>query len=300
MSSPYLVEEFLEMMSAERGASENTIDAYARDLAQFWEFSPKTDISAITKEDISAFIIFLSKQKNAATKSINRKLSTLREYFKFLYTEKEIKTIPTQNIQGGKPERPLPKYLSINEINLLVEKASNNPQKKWQRISVMLKLMYACGLRVSELVSLPENSINFEKKIILVKGKGNKERIIPIADAALKAVKQYIDIREVFIPSGRKSQWLFPSYASSGHFTRHAFYQDIKELAVLCGISPSKITPHTLRHSFATHLLNKNVDLRSVQKMLGHASIATTEIYTHVANERLVEIIKSKHPLHNQ
>lgn len=299
MSSAYLISEFLEMMSAEKGASENTIDAYRRDLEQFWEQNTKSNIKSVSKEDIKDYIHYLGKQ-GYATKTLNRKLSTLREYFRFLYSEKEIANLPTNNIKGPKPERPLPKCLSIEEINKLIETAEKRPDMKWQRMSVMLKLMYACGLRVSELVSLPENCINYDKKQIFVKGKGSKERIIPIADSAIDSVLQYIEIRAAFIKGPNKnSPWLFPSSSKEGHFTRHGFYENIKELAVLSGISPSKVTPHVLRHSFATHLLNKDVDLRAVQKMLGHASIATTEIYTHVANERLIEIVKSKHPLHN-
>ena len=299
MSSAYLISEFLEMMSAEKGASENTIDAYRRDLEQFWEQNTKSNIKSVSKEDIKDYIHYLGKQ-GYATKTLNRKLSTLREYFRFLYSEKEIANLPTNNIKGPKPERPLPKCLSVEEINKLIETAEKRPDMKWQRMSVMLKLMYACGLRVSELVSLPENCINYDKKQIFVKGKGSKERIIPIADSAIDSVLQYIEIRAAFIKGQNKnSPWLFPSPSQTGHFTRHGFYENIKELAVLSGISPSKVTPHVLRHSFATHLLNKDVDLRAVQKMLGHASIATTEIYTHVANERLIEIIKSKPPLHN-
>ena len=299
MSSAYLISEFLEMMSAEKGASENTIEAYRRDLEQFWEQSIKPNIKSVTKEDVKDYIHYLGEQ-GYATKTLNRKLSTLREYFRFLYSEKEIDKLPTSNIKGPKPERPLPKCLSVEEINKLIETAEKKPDMKWQRMSVMLKLMYACGLRVSELVSLPENCINYDKKQIFVKGKGSKERIIPIADSSIDSVLQYIEIRAAFIKGQNKnSPWLFPSFSQEGHFTRNGFYENIKELAVLSGISPSKVTPHVLRHSFATHLLNKDVDLRAVQKMLGHASIATTEIYTHVANERLVEIVKSKHPLHN-
>ena len=275
MATPYELEDFLEMLTAERGASENTIEAYRRDIEQFWQICKKQTPQEIDKEAI-------------------------REYFRFLYTEKEIKIIPTAHISGPKPERALPHYLTTEEIKKLLTTAEERPEEKWQRIYVMLKLMYACGLRVSELVSLPENCINYDKKQILVKGKGSKERLIPIADSAIRAIHNYTAIRDNYLPKGRKSQWLFPSYASSGHFTRNAFYEDLKELAVLSGISPQKVTPHVLRHSFATHLLNHGADLRSVQKMLGHSSIGTTEIYTHVANERLIELVKSHHPLHQK
>ena len=299
MATPYELEDFLEMLTAERGASENTIEAYRRDIEQFWQICRKQTPQEIDKEDISEYLKFLKKQ-NYATRSTNRKLSAIREYFRFLYTEKEIKIIPTAHISGPKPERALPHYLTTEEIKKLLTTAEERPEEKWQRIYVMLKLMYACGLRVSELVSLPENCINYDKKQILVKGKGSKDRLIPIADSAIRAIHDYTAIRDNYLPKGRKSQWLFPSYASSGHFTRNAFYEDLKELAVLSGISPQKVTPHVLRHSFATHLLNHGTDLRSVQKMLGHSSIGTTEIYTHVANERLIELVKSHHPLHQK
>jgi len=162
----------------------------------------------------------------------------------------------------------------------------------------MLELMYACGLRVSELVCLPESCIDFDKKQILVRGKGSKERLIPIAGAAVDAISEYLNIREEFIRGGRKSIWLFPSRRSrEGHITRDAFFKNIKETAVKAGISPLRVSPHVLRHSFATHLLNNGADLRSVQKMLGHESIVTTEIYTHILSENLIREVQQKHPL---
>lgn len=299
MATPYELEDFLEMMTAERGSSENTIEAYRRDIKEFWSFIKKQNPQDINKEDISNYLQAL-KKAGRATRTVNRKLSAVREYFRFLYTEKEIKTIPTAHIKGPKPERALPHYLTAEEIKKLLKTAENRPEEKWQRIYVMLTLMYACGLRVSELVSLPENCINYDKKQILIKGKGSKERLIPIADSAISAMHDYTSIRDNYLPKGRKSQWLFPSSSASGHFTRNAFYEDLKQLAILSGISPQKVTPHVLRHSFATHLLNHGADLRSVQKMLGHASIGTTEIYTHVANERLIELVKAHHPLHQK
>lgn len=291
-----LIDSFLEMMVAEKGASQNTVLAYRRDLDQFLEYMKDPDLKHVEKKDISSFVQELSS-KSYATKTIARKISTLREFYKFLFSEKEIKDNPAMNILSPKPEKPLPKFLSEKEIKSLIEAADKHQSKAYKRIGVMLKLMYSCGLRVSELVGLPENCINFEKKHILVKGKGNKERIVPVADFALCAMSEYSEVREDFLNAGRKSIWMFPSKSSTGHLTRDAFYKDLKKLAVEAGIYPSRVSPHVLRHSFATHLLNSDADLRSVQKMLGHEDISTTEIYTHVLSENLIKEVQRKHPL---
>ncbi len=291
------VANFLEMMVAEKGASQNTAEAYRRDLEQFYDFINGKDLSLVTKKDVTGFVQYLN-QKGYAAKSVSRKLSAVREFFKFLFSEKDVKDNPSANILTPKQEKPLPKFLTRGEINRLIETAESYDDLNHKRMAVMLELMYACGLRVSELVSLPENCINFEKGQILIRGKGSKERIVPVAGAALDAVVRYFDYREFFLKAGRKSIWLFPSKTSScGHLTRDAFFKQIKAIAAKAGISPAKISPHVLRHSFATHLLNKNVDLRSVQKMLGHEDIATTEIYTHIVSEQLVETVQKKHPL---
>ena len=198
-----------------------------------------------------------------------------------------------------KAEKPLPKFLSVADIEKMIETAQNKPSYQMQRVAVMIELMYACGLRVSELIGLPENCINFDKKQIMVRGKGNKERLIPIASKAVSSVEDYLRYyREQFIKEGRKSIWLFPSKTSkSGHMTKDAFYKDLKVLAAQSGISPKLVSPHVLRHSFATHLLQRGADLRSVQKMLGHADISTTEIYTHIMSEELMERVVANHPL---
>lgn len=296
MENRLLIDDFLEMLSAERGASPNTIDAYRRDVEQFWAECKKTVPAAVVRSDISDFIAFLNK-KNYTTKSIARKISSLREYFKFLYSEKEIKDNPTVNILTPKLEKPLPKFLTTDEIQRLIAAAKGHKDVRYQRMAVMLTLMYACGLRVSELVELPENCINYDKRQILVRGKGNKERLLPIAEKAMHEVLDYLAYRDCFLKKGRRSMWLFPSFSSSGHITRVAFFRDIKELAAQAGISPAKVSPHVLRHSFATHLLNNNADLRSVQQMLGHSSIATTEIYTHIVTDKLADTVRRLHPL---
>lgn len=292
-----LVESFLEMMVAEKGAAQNTIEAYRRDVEQFLEFVAVKDVAKVTKNDVTEFVQDLNQQ-HFAPKTMARKLSAIREFFKFLFSEKEIKENPCANILTPKQEKPLPKFLTEKEIHELIEAARKDENVIHLRMAFMLELMYACGLRVSELVCLPENCINFDKKQILVKGKGNKERIVPIADAALKSAEEYLDYRENFLKAGRRSIWLFPSKISNlGHLTRDAFFKQIKIIAAKAGISPSKVSPHVLRHSFATHLLNNDVDLRSVQKMLGHEDIATTEIYTHIISDKLIETVQKKHPL---
>lgn len=292
-----LVESFLEMMVAEKGAAQNTIEAYRRDVEQFLEFATVKDLSKITKNDIAEFVQEMNQQR-FAPKTVARKLSAVREFFKFLFSEKEIKENPAGNILTPKQEKPLPKFLTEKEIHALIETARKEDDIVHLRMAFMIELMYVCGLRVSELVCLPENSINFDKKQIMVKGKGSKERIVPVADAALKSAEQYFDYREQFLKAGRKSIWMFPSKSSSlGHLTRDAFFKQIKVISVKAGIFPSKVSPHVLRHSFATHLINNDVDLRSVQKMLGHEDIATTEIYTHIISEKLIETVQKKHPL---
>lgn len=293
----YAIQRFLEMMAAEKGASQNTLSAYGRDLEQFLE-TAGVDVRRIVRSDISAFMQELSSVRHLAPKTVARKLSAVREFFKFLYSEKEIKTNPAVNLLSPKQEKPLPKFLTDDEVKRLIDAAAADNRPAHRRMAVMLELMYACGLRVSELVALPENCINFDKKQILVRGKGSKERIVPISDRALEAVSDYLTYREVFLKAGRRSIWLFPSKSStSGHLTRDAFFKNIKDVAAKAGIYQDKVSPHVLRHSFATHLLNHDADLRSVQKLLGHESINTTEIYTHIISDKLMQTVRSKHPL---
>ncbi|MDR1693756.1 MAG: site-specific tyrosine recombinase XerD [Lactobacillaceae bacterium] len=295
-----LIKNFLETMSAEKGASQNTISSYKNDLSQFLEHIKKNDVRKISSEDISAYVQYLSRQE-FASKTISHKLSALREFFKFLFSEKEIKENPCINITSPKLDKSLPKFLTIDEMKEIISAAKSREEISGRRTAVMLELMYACGLRVTELVTLHENSINFDKKQVLVKGKGSKERIVPVASSALKSVLDYLPYRDNFIKARAKSSWMFPSLTSvSGHITRDAFFKNIKKMAVLTGISPSRVSPHVLRHSFATHLLNNDADLRSVQKMLGHEDISTTEIYTHITSERLMEIVRKKHPLEHK
>ena len=291
------IDSFLDAESAEKGAALTTILSYKSDLQQFFSFSGAIAPQDLTEERIEKFLQYL-QTSGYAPKSMARKLSTLKDFCRFLYSEKVISTNPAAYILTPKQEKPLPKFLSVEEIKQLIDTAFAKKDYRYWRIGVMIELMYATGLRVSELVGLPENSINYGKKLVTLVGKRNKERIVPIAGRVITALQEYLPLRKEFIKKNSSSTWLFPSLtAVSGHLTRDAFYKDLKKLAADCGIYPSRISPHVLRHSFATHLLNNNADLRSVQKMLGHENITTTEIYTHIIPQKLGDVVRSKHPL---
>lgn len=291
------IDRFLQMMAAEKGASQNSIEAYENDMRQFFEFATVSDMASLTKSTIENFLQNLHSRGFAA-KTIARKLSVIKEFCKFLYSEKIINNNPAQNILSPKQEKPLPKFLSPKEIDDLIAVSAASNDIRIQRISVMIELMYATGMRISELVALPLNALNFRKKQVSVFGKGSKERIVPVAEHAFKTLEKYEKLRQNFVKQNTESPFLFPSLvAAEGHLTRDAFYKDLKNLAAACGIYPSRISPHVLRHSFATHLLNNDADLRSVQKMLGHENITTTEIYTHITSQKLMNSVCTKHPL---
>ena len=231
MTDEFII-DFLKMMSAEKGASANTLDAYQRDMRQFFDICPAINIKDINKKNISFYMQELSKQ-GYATRSIRRKVSVLREFFKFLYSENVIKDNPALYLSLPKKEELLPKFLVQEDILKLIEMAEKSNKPQYRRIGVMIKLMFACGLRVSELISLKENNINFEKKQILIHGKGDKERIVPVAQNALMSLEDYKNYRNYFLKRGRNSIWLFPSYSKSGHLTRDGFFKEIKKFAML-------------------------------------------------------------------
>ena len=290
------IKEFLDTKSIESGVSPNTIMAYRRDLTEFFDILESKDLSLITEEDIDFYLLNLNKLNNSA-KTISRKNSCIREFFRFLITEKVITTTPLNRLHNPKLPKSLPVFLNSQEIEDICNVAKAETTPSLRRMVVMIKLIFSSGLRVTELVSLHENSINFEHKQILIHGKGNKERIVPISKDTIKELFKYLEYRDEFIGNS-KNTWLFPSLTSlSGHITRDAFFKNLKKLAIKAGVSPSKVFPHALRHSFATTLINNKADLRSIQKMLGHESIATTEIYTHITTDNLIKEIKAKHPL---
>lgn len=292
------IENFLAMIAAEKGVSQRTIEAYEFDLKQFLQFCQCDKTEYLSKSQIEAYLQHLN-DRCFAPKTIARRLSAIKEFCKFLYSEHILETNPAQNILTPKQTKPLPKFLSFDEIRQLITTARQKKDYRWQRIAVMVELMYATGLRVSELVTLPLNAVNYHKGLICILGKGSKERLVPVANHTLDMLQEYLKIRQTFLSQG-KSNWLFPSSRSvDGHFTRDAFFKDLKKLAIENGINPHAVSPHVLRHSFATHLLNNDADLRIVQKMLGHENITTTEIYTHITAAKLQKTVCSKHPLAN-
>ena len=301
---PALIESFLDMMSAERGASINTLSAYRRDLLDFSGHRAAKGGSAkpASRDDIKSYLGVLSRSGVSGSTQA-RRLSALRQFFGFLYSEGVRKDDPTDAIEAPKRQRPLPKTLSHEDMNELLQEARTRSEKSAEgiRLLCMVEILYASGLRVSELMTLPLAAARSRDGFLLVRGKGDKERLAPLNNAARAAIKEYLAVRAEFLPAGvRRShaeRFLFPSRGAEGHITRRRCHQMLKELALSANIDPDKLSPHVLRHAFATHLVEGGADLRSVQTMLGHADIATTQIYTHVAKDRLTQVVEDAHPL---
>ena len=292
------IEAFLEMLVAERGAARNTIDSYRRDLADVESFLARRDrgIEAGTTDDLRDYLAALNAG-GATPSTAARRLSALRQFFRFLYSEGARSDDPTTTIESPRRGRTLPKLLSEAEVSQLLERARSKRGPEGLRLTALLETLYATGMRVSELVSLPLSAVARDPRYILVRGKGGKERLVPLSEPAREALNGYKSVRGQFCRNGLESPYLFPSRGGSGYLTRHRFAQLLKQLSSEAGIAPSKVSPHVLRHAFATHLLNRGADLRSVQQMLGHADIATTQIYTHVLDERLKSLVETHHPL---
>ena len=292
------VELFLEMMSAERGAAQATLKNYQRDLEDFAKFadSQGARISSVDTGVVRNYLAFMAAAGLAASTAA-RRLSALRQYFGFLYAEGLRSDDPCIAVDGPRRNRPLPKVLAENEVEQLLAEARKKSGPDGARLVALVETLYATGLRVSELVSLPVSVATSDTRILMVRGKGDKERIVPLSEAAQEAITDYVAVRPVFLKNGEASPWLFPSRGSSGHLTERRFGQMIKALAYDAGIDSSRASPHVLRHAFASHLLAHGADLRAVQQMLGHADISTTQIYTHVLEERLKEIVTRHHPL---
>ncbi len=297
-------EAFLEMMAAERGAADNTLAAYRRDLADVEDFLKrrKASLAKAGTEDLRAYLKRLDGQGMAA-RTAARRLSALRQFYRFCLSDGQRADDPTAALDGPRLGRPLPKPLGEDDVGKLIAAAAKRETPEGLRLAAALELLYATGMRVSELVALPLSTVLRDPQAILVRGKGNKERLVPLGAPARQAVAAYRAVRDRFLPGKgkggkrRESPFLFPSTGAQGHLTRHRLGQLLKDLAVEAGVAPSRVSPHVLRHAFATHLLDHGADLRSVQKMLGHADIATTQIYTHVVKERLVRTVKDHHPL---
>jgi tyrosine recombinase XerD len=292
------LESFLEMMAAERAAAFHTLDAYRRDLEDFGAFLARRGcvLHAAGTADIRAYLTALNAA-GMAPRTAARRLSTLRQFHRFLYAEGLRGDDPCTTVDAPRIGRPLPKYLGEDEVTALLAAARQRDGATGRRAAALLELLYATGLRVSELVGLPLAAVARDPAVLIVRGKGGKERMVPVGEPARQAVAEYRAVRDAFLPGGRPSPWLFPSDAAGGHLTRSGFAALLKDLAAAAGIMPSRVSPHVLRHSFASHLLAHGADLRAVQQMLGHADIATTQIYTHVLEDRLKSLVACHHPL---
>lgn len=306
------VDAFLDMLTTERSAAMNTRQAYWRDLADvslYIRKKFKVEIVDSTTDQLKDYLKDLSEKTHTkgtnnskiATRTVARRISALRQFFRFLISENVREDDPTSTIESPKQGRTLPKTISEEEVTNLIKTAGAPGTAESVRLVCLLEMLYATGLRVSELVGLPMSAIGENNQFLMVSGKAGRERMVPLSDPAQKAVQNYMDIRKQFIgpeDQGRQDKWLFPSKTSdSGHLTRQRFAQLLKDLARAADIEEGRVSPHVLRHAFATHLLSRGADLRSVQKMLGHADIATTQIYTHIIGENLEKTVKDKHPL---
>jgi len=303
----HLGELFLDMLAAERGAGRNTLDAYRRDLADLTECltAQGKSLQRATTDDLRQFLAALTDRHLSAA-SVARKLSAVRQFYRFLYAEGHRRDDPAAVIDGPKRGRPLPKILSVADVDTLLGCArniadaarSNTERLRAARLVCLLEVLYATGLRVSELVALPASAAQRDERMLIVRGKGGRERLVPLNDKAHAAMREYLSLVSQ-AGKNAKQKWLFPSFGESGHLTRQHAARELKDLAVAAGISPAAISPHVLRHAFASHLLQNGADLRVVQTLLGHADISTTQIYTHVLEDRLRRMVQDLHPLAN-
>jgi integrase/recombinase XerD len=300
MSAAY-VESFLEMMSAERGAAVNTLQSYERDLEDARSFlrTHGTGLTDASADDLRSYLSHLAGQ-GFKSSSQARRLSALRQFYKFLYAEGLRTDDPTGILDAPKKARTLPKTLSIEHVTRLIGQAeaeAKSGKGDAMRMHALIELLYATGMRVSELVSLPASVLAQNGRFLIIRGKGNKERLVPLSQAAIRAMRAY---GEQLQEDGADSPWLFPSNGKAGHLPRQVFARDLKSLAARAGIRVAAISPHVLRHAFASHLLANGADLRAVQELLGHSDISTTQIYTHVLEERLHDLVQNHHPLAKQ
>lgn len=299
MSADGWIEAFLEMMAGERASARNTITAYGKDLADAGAFlkARGSDLAKATATDIEAYFAALS-DRGMSPATAARRRSAVRQFYRFVLGEGWREDDPSRRVDAPKKGRPLPKVLSRDEVDAVIAAAAARDGAQGLRLACMVELAYASGLRISELTGLPLAVLARDPAYLIVKGKGGKERLAPLNAAAREAVKAYLDIREAFLPKGDGANpWLFPSRGKARRLTPRRFAQLLDEAAADAGIDPARVSPHVLRHAFATHLLEGGADLRVVQKLLGHSDIATTQIYTHVAGDRLREVVATKHPL---
>jgi integrase/recombinase XerD len=309
-SDAKLINLFLDMLAAEQGAGNNTLDAYRRDLTDFSEFLARSgqNFAGAETQMLRDYLADLDT-RGFKSSSVARRLSAMRHLFRFLLNEKIRNDDPAAILSGPKRGRGLPKVLSISDVDRMLTRAkelTSAPEASAQqrlramRLYCLLEVLYATGLRVSELVALPLSASRRDARMIVVRGKGNKERLVPLNEASRQAMADYLAAMETLKPENKKtapSKWLFPSFGESGHLTRQHFARDLKELAAASGLPPRLVSPHVLRHAFASHLLHNGADLRIVQTLLGHTDISTTQIYTHVVEERLKSLVRDLHPL---
>ncbi|KRR20417.1 recombinase XerD [Bradyrhizobium lablabi] len=306
-----LISLFLDMLAAEQGAGDNTLDAYRRDLTDLSEFLTRAgqSFSGAGTDVLRDYLADLDT-RGFKSSSVARRLSAMRHLFRFLLNERIRSDDPAAILSGPKRGRGLPKVLSIADVDRMLTRAKEltgaenaSPQQRLRalRLYCLLEVLYATGLRVSELVALPLSASRRDARMIVVRGKGNKERLVPLNEASRQAMADYLAAVEALKPEKKKSaspsKWLFPSFGESGHLTRQHFARDLKELAAASGLAPRLVSPHVLRHAFASHLLHNGADLRIVQTLLGHTDISTTQIYTHVVEERLKSLVRDLHPL---
>src|ERR1700742_4637951 len=310
-SDAKLTNLFLDMLAAEQGAGDNTLDAYRRDLEDFSEFLARSgqSFAQAPTQTLRDYLADLDT-RGFKSSSVARRLSAIRHLFRFLLNERIRSDDPAAILSGPKRGRGLPKVLSIADVDRMLTRArelaaapgaSPTQRLRGLRLYCLLEVLYATGLRVSELVALPLSASRRDARMIVVRGKGNKERLVPLNEASRQAMAAYLAAMEALKPEKKKnaasSKWLFPSFGESGHLTRQHFARDLKELAGAAGLSPRLVSPHVLRHAFASHLLHNGADLRIVQTLLGHTDISTTQIYTHVVEERLKSLVRDLHPL---
>ena len=298
------ISAFLEAQAAELGAATNTLLAYGRDLKDFADWlEGRRDFPRATRDDVEAYLIHCDAQ-GLAKSTRARRLSAIKQLYRFAFEEGWRTDNPAIQISGPGRDQRLPKVLSVDEVDRLLQAARALGRNREDRVrnTCLMELLYATGMRVSELVSLPVTAARGDPRMLLIMGKGGKERMVPLSPPARAAMSLWLNLRDsgqdALRAKGKPaSKFLFPSSGRLGHLTRHRFYLLIKDIAVQAGISPAKVTPHTLRHAFATHLLANGADLRAIQTLLGHADVATTEIYTHVLDERLTALVMDHHPL---
>jgi integrase/recombinase XerD len=292
------VEAFLEMLQAERGASRNTLEAYGRDLDDLQAFLARRKQKPAAADTVALRAYLKALDYVGMTpRTVARRLSVMRQFYRFLLAERLREDDPAASLDSPKLGRPLPKVLTRVEVDRLIEATQAKGGADGGRMETLLEILYGSGLRVSELVGLPLAAAERDPTMLLVRGKGSKERQVPLSDPARSAIAKWLRMRAAALGEGEKSRYLFPSRGRAGHLTRQRFAQLLKEAALAANIDPARVSPHVLRHAFASHLLAGGADLRSVQLMLGHADIATTQIYTHVLDDRLRKLVHEHHPL---